>query len=127
MELDIEFDIEELMQDAESLGIGLEYARNAMADLETEREQPPAGPAAAAPSGPAPAAAPRPPPSAAATAPRRPQLPQLSWSELHELIGDATSRLKLRWELPMRRVTLLREARRAARRSLQNWRRSSRR
>ncbi|KAF0288709.1 Coagulation factor V [Amphibalanus amphitrite] len=89
MELDIEFDIEELMQDAESLGIGLEYARNAMADLET------------------------------AAAPRRPQLPQLSWSELHELIGDATSRLKLRWELPMRRVTLLREARRAARRSLQ--------
>ena len=62
---------------------------------------------------------PDPAPPAAAAAPSRPQLPQLSWSELHELIGDVTSRLKLRWKLPMRRVTLLREARRAARRSLQ--------
>ena len=35
------------------------------------------------------------------------------------MIGDSTSRLKLSWKLPMRRVTLLKEARRAARRSLQ--------
>ena len=85
--------------------------------------------AAAEPSRPAPAAEPNRLAPAAAVEPSRPappeelrpparELPELAWWELQELVGDATSRLKLRWKLPMRRIILLQEARYTARMTL---------